>query len=80
MSNLEEGEYKIAGLNGVDNIFDHWNCMTIRTWRRQLLLLPDRYRNTTDEEFDECNNAFFKPKPVRASDMLENLHKMSDYE
>jgi hypothetical protein len=30
--------------------------------------------------FDECDNAFMKPKQPVYLDLLENLHKLSDFE
>lgn len=31
-------------------------------------------------QFDECNNAFMKPKPPVYCGILNSLHKKSDYE
>lgn len=45
-----------------------------------LAITPDRYNKAIDHQFDECNNAFVKPKRPVYLDLLENLHKKSDYQ
>ena len=76
----EEGEYQINGLVVNNSIFFVNFCQTDRTWRKQLLLTNDRYSKTRFENWDECNNAFVKPKPPQFMNLLDNLHKRSDYE
>lgn len=77
---MSDQEYTITGIAGKGSIFDYGFCQTDRTWRRQLLLTNDKYQKTQNYPFDECNNAFVKPKPIAAMDLLQNLHKRSDYE
>ena len=73
-------EYKVFGLAGTDNIFHINFCETDRMWRKQLLLTNDKYQKNEEHPFDECKNAFVKPKPPVVLDLLSNLHKKSDYE
>lgn len=62
---------------GPSNIFGFPYCENERLWRKLLTLTPERYQKTTDYQFDECNNAFIKPKrPVFLQDLLtQGLHK-----
>ena len=73
-------EYKVHGLSGEDNIFSANFCPQDRNWRKQLLLFNDRFDKGESHAFDECNNAFVKPKPPVFVTVLEHLHKRSDYE
>ena len=54
-------------------------CENDRLWRRLLALTPDRYQRNEDWAFDECDNAFVKPKKPMYLDLLGNLHKKADY-
>ena len=73
-------EYQVYGLTGAQNIFYVNFCQTDRVWRKQLLLTQDKYQKNNDHPFDECNNAFVKPKAPAFIDILDHLHKRSDYE
>ena len=73
-------EYQVFGLSGAQNIFYVNFCLTDRVWRKQLLLTQDKYQKNDNHPFDECNNAFVKPKPPQFIELLDNLHKRSDYE
>ena len=45
-----------------------------------LAITPDRYQKAIEYQFDECHNSFMKPKrAVNLTDMLETLHKKSDF-
>ena len=77
---MSDEDYKVAGLAGKGNVFDVGFCNTDRIWRKQLLLTNDKYQKTQNHYFDECNNAYVKPKPIEAMDLLQNLHKKADYE
>lgn len=45
-----------------------------------LAITPDRYQKAVENQFDECHNAFLKPKrPVFLNDLLNNLHKKADF-
>lgn len=45
-----------------------------------LAITPERYEKALEHPFDECRNAFIKPKrPVYLGDMLNSLHKRSDF-
>ncbi len=73
-------EYKVFGLEGKNTVFYVNFCETDRHWRKQLLLTGDRYQKNRSHAFDECRNAFMKPKVPQFIDILDNLHKRSDYE
>jgi hypothetical protein len=45
-----------------------------------LAITPERYQKTNEMPFDECWNAFMKPKKPVYLDLLNNLHKKSDFE
>ena len=77
---MNEGDYKVFGLDGVDNIFYHNFCKSDRQWRKQLLLTNDKYQKNQFHPFNECDNAFMKPKAPKVLEILEHLHKRSDYE
>jgi hypothetical protein len=51
-------------------------------WRQMMAIAPDRYQKAIDPQFDECHNAFMKPKrPVYLNDILTSgLHKRADFE
>lgn len=46
-----------------------------------MAIAPDRYQKALEHQFDECHNAYTKPKaPVSLSPLLnEGLHKRSDF-
>jgi hypothetical protein len=73
-------EYKVHGLSGVDHIFYANFCQQDRNWRKQLLLYNDKFQKNEEHPFDECNNAFVKPKPPVYITLLDHLHKRADYE
>lgn len=77
---MSEGDYKVFGLSGENNLFYVNYCPDDRLWRRQLLLLNDKYKKTVGEPYDECKNAFSKPRVPQTIDILDNLHSRSDYE
>lgn len=69
-------------LIGPANIFGYSYCENDRLWRKMLAITPDRYQKALEYQFDECYNAFMKPKrPVyMASDLLANgLLKKADF-
>ena len=73
-------EYKFYGIAGKVNIFAFPHCETDRFWRKSLGLTPERYYKYDSYSFDECDNAFTKPKPPVSLDLLEHLHKRADFE
>ena len=75
----EEG-YKFYGISGDVNLFAFPHCETDRFWRASLGLTPERYIRSADYAFDECWNAFVKPKKPVSIDLLQHLHKYADYE
>jgi len=77
---MSEGEYKFHGIRGDANVFGFPYCENDRLWRRYLGLLPDRMQKNEDFYFDECHNAWSKPHSPVHLDMLNHLHKRSDYE
>jgi hypothetical protein len=73
-------EYSFHGISGKVNIFAFPHCETDRFWRKSLALTPERYVKADTYHFDECDNAFTKPKaPIRIN-LLDHLHKRSDFE
>ena len=42
-------------------------------------MVNDKYQKTEDHPFDECRNPYVKPKAPVQIDLLEHLHKRSDY-
>ena len=64
---------------GPNNIFGFPYCENDRLWRKMLAITPDRYNKAVEQQFDECNNAFVKPKKPVFLDLLGNLHKKSDF-
>ena len=45
-----------------------------------LALTPDKYQRNEDWAFDECHNAYVKPKRPFYLGLIDNLHKKSDYD
>lgn len=76
----EEGSYKFYGIAGKVNLFAYPHCETDRFWRASLGLTPERYIRSADHTFDECWNAYVKPKKPISIDLLQHLHKYADYE
>jgi hypothetical protein len=79
----EESEapaYKFYGLAGKTNIFAYPHCETDRFWRQSLGLTPERYYKSDYLSFDECDNAFTKPKAPVKIDLLQHLLKKADFE
>ena len=74
--------YVFHGITGTPegNIFDLPHCETDRFWRKQWALTPERYWKHDLPTFDECRNAYIKPKPPVSINILEHLHKKSDFE
>lgn len=72
--------FKFHGIAGAVNIFAVPHCETDRFWRQSLGLTPERYIKGSDYAFDECHNAFSKPKKPVQLDLLEHLHKRADFE
>ena len=77
---MEASEGAFHGIAGANNLFAVPDCVTDRFWRKSLALTPERYIYASQRGFDECDNAFMKPKPVVYFDVLEHLHKYADYE
>lgn len=73
-------EFKFHGLAGKINIFAFPHCETDRFWRQSLALTPERYVKNDTPSFDECANAFTKPKAPVSIDILQHLHKFADFE
>lgn len=73
-------EFTFHGLAGAKNIFGFPHCETDRFWRMSLGLTPEKYVRNQDYSFDECSNAFMKPKAPVAIDLLAHLHKRADFE
>lgn len=43
-------------------------------------LTPERYHKNNSYSWDECDNAYMKPKPPVYLRILENLHKKTDFD
>jgi hypothetical protein len=78
MSEEEKGAFH--GIAGNNNIFGFPHCETDRFWRQSLGITNERYIKTAKYHWDECNNAFVKPKPPISINLLDSLHKWADYE
>ena len=72
-------DYQVHALVGSKHLFYVNNCQTDRVWRKQLLLAGDKFQKGEFYHFDECKNAFTKPKAPQFIDVLDHLHKLSDY-
>ena len=72
-------EYTFHGIGGDKNIFAYPHCQTDRFWRASLHITPERYFREDKLNWDECRNAYTKPKPPASIDLLEHLHKFADY-
>ena len=75
----EEGGYVFYGVGGDKNLFAYPHCQTDRFWRQSLNLTTERYLKAETLNFDECRNAYMKPKPPAMIDLLDHLHKYADY-
>jgi hypothetical protein len=73
-------EFSFHGIAGAVNIFAFPHCETDRFWRKSFGLTPERYIKADNQHFDECDNAFTKPKPPVQINLLQHLHKLSDFE
>jgi hypothetical protein len=80
MSEEEGSSFKFHGITGAHNVFAFPHCETDRFWRKSLSLTPERYFKYDQVSFDECKNAFIKPKKPVYLDVLEHLHKRADFE
>jgi hypothetical protein len=80
MAEAEESSFTFHGLAGKKNLFAFPHCETDRFWRSSLGLTPERYVRDNNPNFDECRNAFVKPKLPISIDLLDHLHKRSDFE
>ena len=76
----EEGAFTYHGIAGEKNIFALPHCQTDRFMRMQLNLTTERYFREESLNFDECRNAYMKPKKPVVLDLLDNLQKFADYE
>ena len=72
-------EFTFHGISGEKNVFAYPHCQTDRFWRTVLALTPERYHRADAPHWDECRNAYTKPKAPASINILENLHKYSDY-
>jgi len=43
-------------------------------------MFNDKFQKNEDHPWDECKNAFVKPKPPMFINLLDNLQKKSDFE
>ena len=70
-------EQTFHGLVGPDeaNIFNLNHCETDRFWRAMWQITPERYQRFDIPQFDECRNAYQKPKPPRSISILDSLYK-----
>ena len=75
----DEADYQVHGLSGPNHLFYINYCETDRIWRKQLLLTGDKFQKDDSYAFDECHNAFVKPKPAQFVNILDHLHKKADY-
>ena len=75
-------DYVFHGITGTPeaNIFNLPHCETDRFWKTQLAMTPERYWKHQQTLFDECRNAYIKPKAPQTINILDHLHKRSDYE
>ena len=76
----EEGGYTFHGIAGDKNLFAFPHCQTDRFWRTSLSITPERYFRGETMNWDECRNAYIKPKSPAMLDVLGSLHKFADYE
>ena len=54
--------------------------MLCLTSGKQLLITNEKYMEGNQYYFDECVNVYVKPKSIGSLDILQHLHKKSDYE
>ena len=73
-------EFTFHGLAGKENVFMFPHCQTDRFWRQSLHLTPERYFGGDTPNFDECRNAYMKPKAPAKLNLLDSLQKYADYE
>ena len=77
MSEQEAGAFH--GIGGANNVFAFPHCQTDRFWRQSLNLTTERYFRGEQMNFDECRNAYMKPKAPASINILDSLHKYADY-
>ena len=76
----EEGaSFTFHGISGTNNLFAFPHCQTDRFWRQTLHMTTERYHRAETMNWDECRNAYMKPKAPASINLLESLHKYSDY-
>ena len=73
MSDEEGSGFVFHGIGGAKNVFAFPHCQTDRFWRQALGLTTERYFKGDTFNFDECRNAYMKPKKPAQLDVLENL-------
>ena len=73
-------EFSFHGIAGKNNIFAFPHCETDRFWRKSLGLTSEKYMRNEYYSFDECNNAFMKPKAQAQINILQHLHKRESFE
>ena len=73
-------EFTFHGIGGEKNVFAWPHCETDRFWRQALHLTTERYWKGEQMHWDECRNAYMKPKKPADIDILQSLHKLSDYQ
>ena len=66
--------------SGDGTLFDFSHCETDRIWRKTIGQLNDKYNDSNHWELDECRNAYVPPREPKTLDLLDNLHKFSDYQ
>ena len=73
-------EFTFHGITGAKNVFAYPHCQTDRFWRQSLHLTTERYFGSDQLNWDECRNAYMKPKAPAKIDLLDHLQKYADYE
>ena len=72
-------EFTFHGIAGEPNVFMFAHCQTDRFMRQTLGLTTERYFKGESMNWDECRNAYVKPKPPASISILDSLHKYADY-
>jgi hypothetical protein len=67
-------EFSFHGIAGKNNIFAFPHCETDRFWRKSLGLTSEKYLKNEHYAFDECKNAFMKPKAPVNINILERTY------
>ena len=76
---LDNSRFKLLGVWGINSVFHHPFCLNDRVWRKQTMLSMEKFQDS-QIAFDECENAFLKPKIPYNIPVFETLHKYSEYE